>query len=1454
MALTPLASLLVVSGHAVTSAATPASPTFVQQASAHGSAKASLAVTTGANVSVGDRLVVEVSVWKASGASTASVTDTAGDPFVEVTHFTASDGTEMSIWTAPILIGGAEATITAKPASASDIGLVALEYSGLSTVPDATVVDQVSHASGTATGTINSTATAPTTEGNELAVGFYADSGFGDTLAAGSGFTLRANVSPTSNMEMLAEDQPVAQGSTPAASAVTGANTVWLMATVVFESSNQTTPQAPTNVSASPGNNAVTVTWTAPPSGGSQITSYTVTPFVNGVAQQPTVVASAPPATQAVPGGMVNGTTYTFTVTATNANGTSMASTPSTPVTPSPAPQGQWSALQTFPMVAISSILMDNGSFIFWDGWQQPQPTEVWNPAAPNTFTTLKAPDSVFCDGAAQLPDGRIIVVGGYGGLSTGQIGIVDTNIFDPATNTWTRVANMNLPRWYPTLTELANGDYVAISGNSTDANHWADTPEVYDPTSNTWTLLSKISTPQIHEEEYPFSYLIPNGNVLTIGPSEDVTYEMNVAAQTWTPVGGQSGILNGSSIQYLPGKILYSGGAASVINKTPAQASTAVLDTTAATPAWRQTAPMQSARIYHTLTMLANGEVLAVGGEKTSDQSVVTKGILPTEIWNPASETWSAAAPIAAARNYHSTAVLMPDGRVLVAGGGHYNGLNNPGQDSAQTYTPSYLSNGPRPTITSIPSSATYGSTISVATPDAASISAVNLVSLGTDTHQIDMNQHFVPLSFTAGSGNLNVTLPASAADAPPSHYMLFILNNQGTPAIAPIISLGPSTTAVVPAAPSAVTATAANGSATVSWTAPANGGSPITSYSVTPSTGTTTLAPTVVTGNPPVTSVSVGGLTNGLSYTFTVTATNSVGTGPPSTPSNAVTPSAIAGPSFVQQVSNRASAKKVAVTPSSALGAGNRLVVEVGAWSGTKATTSSVTDSTGDQFTEVSHFTGPDHTEQSVWTAPITAGAGAKPSVTAKFTSSADGAITALEYSGLSTATGTGAVDQVSHATGTTTVAATVSSGPTAATSGDDELAIGFYSDSGFNDDPTPGAGFTTRAEIASNNTMELLSEDQVVPTGATPAATVGTGANTTWEMATVVFTSGGSSAAQTMAAAREDVVASPGDGVTPAGAAATGVPTSPRAVHAVAGDHSARVTWTAPKQGVPVPLYTVTPYRGGEALAPTVVSGNPAATTANVTGLTDGVAYTFKVTATNAEGSGPPSAASRPVTPTAAVAPGFVQRVGVRGSGVSGLSATMPAGVARGDRLVVEVAVRNAMHATADSVTDSAGDPFTEVASVQGGNGQELSVWTAPTNQAEGTRPTVTAKPTSDADMAMAVLEYKGTSGAPGANAVDQVASASGVTPSARAVSPGSTMATSASNELSVGFYADAGSVGPHGADPGYSRRVDLAHGTIDLFVEDTVVGRGAQPAPSVSTGADTSWEMAVVVFKQ
>lgn len=120
--------------------------------------------------------------------------------------------------------GGTKPVITAHVTSAADVGVAALEYSGLSAATDASVLDAQSQATGTTTtaATVSSGATPAASNGNELAIGFYTDSGFGDTLAAGSGFTGRVNVSSTPDMELLAEDQAVSQGATPAPSSPPG--------------------------------------------------------------------------------------------------------------------------------------------------------------------------------------------------------------------------------------------------------------------------------------------------------------------------------------------------------------------------------------------------------------------------------------------------------------------------------------------------------------------------------------------------------------------------------------------------------------------------------------------------------------------------------------------------------------------------------------------------------------------------------------------------------------------------------------------------------------------------------------------------------------------------------------------------------------------------------------------------------------------------------------------------------------------------------------------------------------------------------------------------------------------------------------------------------------------------------------------------------------------------------
>jgi hypothetical protein len=373
-----------------------------------------------------------------------------------------------------------------------------------------------------------------------------------------------------------------------------------------------------------------------------------------------------------------------------------------------------------------------------------------------------------------------------------------------------------------------------------------------------------------------------------------------------------------------------------------------------------------------------------------------------------------------------------------------------------------------------------------------------------------------------------------------------------------------------------------------------------------------------------------TVTGLTNGTSYTFTVSATNAIGAGPPSTASNAVTPTASSPPAFVQQASaHSSSASSLAVTPPGNVTAGDRLVVEVMAWSSTGATASGVTDSAGNSYVELLHTTAADGTELSVWTAPIVAGGGTKPTVTARVTGSADVGVAALEYSGLSTASDASVVDVSKTATGSTSGAATVSSGATASTSANQELALGIYADSGFGDNLTAGSGFTSRVNVSPTSNAELLVEDQLVATGATPNASVGTGANTVWLMDTVVLKS----------AANSQPTA----------------PGAPTAVTAVAGNGSASVSWTAPGNGgSPISSYTVTPYIGTSAQTPVTVTGSPPATSTTVTGLTNGTSYTFTVSATNTIGTGTASASSNAVTP-GAVGPVTVDKtVSTDGSG--------------------------------------------------------------------------------------------------------------------------------------------------------------------------------------------------------
>ena len=494
--------------------------------------------------------------------------------------------------------------------------------------------------------------------------------------------------------------------------------------------------------------------------------------------------------------------------------------------TATPDQIGQWSAPVAWPLVSVHMSLEPTGQVFMLDGFDNaPNSERLWNPVT-GTFTPVPYAINLFCGGHIQLPDGRTLVVGGH---ITANYGLPNTTIFNPVTDTYTRGTDMSVGRWYPTATELPDGRVLVFSGDNIVTNRpgmphpFKDAavnslPSIFDPKTNTWTDLTSAA---LTSPLYPFMFVLSDGRVFDAGP-DTTTRILNTGTQTWTTVG-VSPIDGHSAVMYRPNKIMKSGTWADPdfngSTTYSADGGTAVIDMSAPTPAWRSTAPMAFGRSYHNLTLLPDGTVLASGGMSVSDGTDLTKAVLPAEIWNPDTETWTTVASLQNGREYHSTALLLPDGRVLMGGGGALPGRATD-QTNAEIYSPPYLFKGPRPTITSAPATANYGLSFDVTTPNAAQIAHVSLIRSPSVTHAFDQNQRFQFLNFTAGAGKVTVQAPATSNLAPPGDYLLYLVDTNGVPSLGAFVRVEAAVDTTAPTAPSNLTAAGSPGQVTLSWT----------------------------------------------------------------------------------------------------------------------------------------------------------------------------------------------------------------------------------------------------------------------------------------------------------------------------------------------------------------------------------------------------------------------------------------------------------------------------------------------------------------------------------------------------------------------------------------------------------------------------------------------------------
>jgi len=418
-----------------------------------------------------------------------------------------------------------------------------------------------------------------------------------------------------------------------------------------------------------------------------------------------------------------------------------------------------------------------------WDGQGLGYDGRTWDPAA-DKFAMATIPINAFCSGHEQMADGRIVVVGGHNGGA--HLGLTSAVVFDPTSSSWTELPDMAYPRWYPTATTLPDGRIFVVSGESNCPECFVPVSEIYSPATNSWT---RLSSAPFTFPYYPHIFVLPDGRLMVAATSEDpiVSQIFDLNALTWTPVGG-SQVDGGSTAMYRPGKFLKVGTSTDPDETTrPSQTTAYVLDATQPSPTWRQVSSMQYARTYHTLTILPDGNVLVTGGGPTTAPTATGAAIRPVELWSPATETWTTLGSMNAARLYHSEALLMPDARVLILGGGRFDDSTLPtDQFNAEFYAPPYLFKGPRPVITSAPAQLQLGQSFVIQTPDAARIASVALMRFASVTHTINMAQRYLPLSFTAGSGSLTVSAPANANLATPGNYMLFLVDTNGVPSIA--------------------------------------------------------------------------------------------------------------------------------------------------------------------------------------------------------------------------------------------------------------------------------------------------------------------------------------------------------------------------------------------------------------------------------------------------------------------------------------------------------------------------------------------------------------------------------------------------------------------------------------------------------------------------------------------
>ncbi len=402
-------------------------------------------------------------------------------------------------------------------------------------------------------------------------------------------------------------------------------------------------------------------------------------------------------------------------------------------------------------------------------------PWATFNPNNLGIANVQLAPKNYFCAGHSVLENGDFIMTDGQADATISR--------FDPVAEQMTNLGSLasGSGRWYPSTIILGNGQLFTLGGITANGDGGNNlTGELFDPATNTRTILSGGNLMATQDPDaYPRLFLLAeqNGNIFRVfeaGPNSSQFYTINTdtnsasrSAGPTDPGLGGGGRLQGTYARLFDGRVMAMGGfpfgAEDGSNPT-----VTVINPDAVSPSWSTLASMPTGvgdRSYFLATLLPNEEVVVYGPAQQA------------QIYTPATNSWRNGTSGNLNRGYHTGGILLPDGRVCVSGGSNPGGQGGFGEtNQVQIYLPDYMT-ATRPTITSSPGSAGYGSNITVGyTSTAGPITQVHLRRPGSSTHSFTYNMIAVPCNFTDQGSTLSVTLPSNPNIAPPGYYYLTI------------------------------------------------------------------------------------------------------------------------------------------------------------------------------------------------------------------------------------------------------------------------------------------------------------------------------------------------------------------------------------------------------------------------------------------------------------------------------------------------------------------------------------------------------------------------------------------------------------------------------------------------------------------------------------------------------